>query len=422
MVSLKESEMNGWNSGRLRFRLREAILCAALICVGSFGDPLHAQQARPATDKTSPTPLVAAPQKDPEVQVDGTAVFHLAMPSAQNVELHLEGRKNAIPMTKDADGVWSTSVSGLAPEFYSYTFVVDGKAGTPGSGTAVVDPHNNFIKTSFFVNESVFLVPGAPPRPWEAANVPHGVVHHHYYHSGIVGIDSQYYVYTPPGFDPKSSKKYPVLYLLHGYSDEPSAWTAMGKANVILDNLIAAGKAKPMIVVMPWGYGDMRIIDEGWAAWRDVAVVKNNFHGFGEAFYREVMPAVRQEYPISEKREDHAVAGLSMGGAETLLLGLRHPDDFAWIGSFSAGGMGSNFAELFPGITPQTGAEVQAKLKLLWIACGTEDGLYQPNQNFIAWLKTNGMTPTAISTSGMHQWTVWRENLSTFAPLLFQGN
>jgi enterochelin esterase-like enzyme len=414
--------MKFWIGIRPRFALPGAMLCAALLCAGNIGGALYGQQAKAVDEKAAPTALVAAPPKYPELQANGTAVFRLAMPSAQSVDVHLEGKKDAIAMTKGADGTWSVSVPGLAPEYYSYSFTVDGKPGVMGSGTSVLDPHNTFIKTSFFSNQNVFLVPGKPAEPWEVADVPHGIVHHHYYHSNIVGIDSQYYVYTPPGFDPKSDKKYPVLYLLHGYSDDPSAWTFMGRANIILDNLIAAGKAKPMIVVMPWGYGDMRIIDDGWAAWRDAAVIKSNFGNFGRALYKEVMPMVKQEYPISEKREDHAIAGLSMGGAETLLIGLRHTDDFAWIGAFSAGGIGGDhFGPLFPAITPQTGAEVQSKLKLLWIACGTEDGLYQPNQNLIAWLKSQGMAPTAISTPGMHAWMVWRENLSVFAPLLFQG-
>ncbi len=137
------------------------------------------------------------------------------MPNAQHVELHLEGHKDPFPMTKAADGTWSVDVPGLAPELYSYSFNVD--------GTEVLDPHNTFIKTSFFSNQNVFTVPGHPARPWEEADVPHGIVHHHFYHSNVVGIDSQYYVYTPPGFNPASSKTYPVLYLLHGYSDDPSA-------------------------------------------------------------------------------------------------------------------------------------------------------------------------------------------------------
>jgi enterochelin esterase-like enzyme len=415
--------MKCWNGIRLRFGLFGAIMCASLLCSSDSGGALYGQQAKAADEKAAPTALVAAPPKYPELQPDGSATFRLAMPSAQSLDLHLEGRKDALPMIKGADGTWSVSVPGLAPEYYSYSFNVDGKAGVQGSGTSVLDPHNTFIKTSFFSNQNVFLVPGKPAELWEVADVPHGVVHHHYYHSNIVGIDSQYYVYTPPGFDPKSDKKYPVLYLLHGYSDDPSAWTFMGKANIILDNLIAAGKAKPMIVVMPWGYGDMRIIDDGWAAWRDRPVVVSNFSKFGQALFLEVIPTVKQEYPISDKREDHAIAGLSMGGAETLLVGLRHTDDFAWIGAFSAGGIGGDhFEALFPAITPQTGAQIQAKIKLLWIACGTEDGLYPLNQSLIGWLKSQGMMPTAISTPGMHAWMVWRGNLSVFAPLLFQGN
>jgi enterochelin esterase family protein len=227
-----------------------------LILAFAFGTAALAQTTAPSTSqpaakKAAPVPLVAAPAADPEVKPDGTATFRLAMPNAQKVELDLEGQHDPIPMTKAADGAWTLTVPALAPQYYSYVFLVD--------GTEVLDPHNTDIKTSFFVNQNIFLVPGQPAMPWEMADVPHGVVHHHYYKSKIVGIDSEYYVYTPPGFDPHTSQKYPVLYLLHGYSDDPSAWTAMGKANVILDNLIAAGKAKPMIVVMPWGYGDMRV-------------------------------------------------------------------------------------------------------------------------------------------------------------------
>ena len=395
---------------------RSTFVCAVACAVLNFSYiAVHAQQtSAPASQQTAPVPLVPASAASPEIHDDGSVVFHLAMPNAQSVALHLEGVKDRFPMAKGADGVWAVTVPNVAPQYYSYFFTVD--------GTNVLDPDNTLIKTSFFSNQNVFLMPGHPPMPWENADVPHGAVHHHYYHSDVVGINSEYFVYTPPGFDEHSKQKYPVLYLLHGYSDEPTAWTFMGRANIILDNLITAGKAKPMIVVMPWGYGDMTIIKEGWAAWRDPAVVSSNFTRFGTALYTEVMPRVKAEYPLSEKREDHAIAGLSMGGAETLLVGLNHTDDFAWIGAFSAGGIGSDhFETLFPAITPQTGAQVQSKLKLLWISCGTADGLYEPNQKLIAWLKSDGMEPMAVSTPGMHAWMVWRDNLSKFAPLLFQG-
>ncbi len=400
-MSLKRDAIRGVGS------LALAAIFAALSCAAQ-------QPAKPPVQQSAaPTALVPAPPKSPQVDAEGNATFTLAMPNAAKVELRLEGVRDPIPMTKGPDGAWTVTVPKLAPEYYGYEYQVD--------GTSVIDPHNITVKTSFFHNQSVFLVPGQPPMPWETADVPHGVVYHHFYRSKIVDINSEYFVYTPPGFDAKSGKKYPVLYLLHGYSDDASAWTAMGKANVILDNLIAQGKARPMIVVMPLGYGTMDMITKGWAVWRDPETTARNFRDYARVLYEEVMPRVKAEYPLSDKREEHAIAGLSMGGAETLLVGLNHTDDFAYIGAFSAGGINAdNPAPLFPAITPQTGAQIQSKLKVFWVACGTEDGLYPSNQKFIAWFKEQGLQPTPISTPGMHVWMVWRDNLSNFAPLLFK--
>ena len=403
------------SKAEVRSRIFQVVFVAFF--ASTLSVPARTQQtaapARAVRQSSAPTPLVAAPPKSPQVDAEGDATFSLAMPNAAKVELRLEGVRDPIPMTKSADGVWTVTVPKLAPEYYGFEYMVD--------GTSVIDPHDISVKTSYFHTQSVFLVPGNPPKPWETADVPHGVVHHHFYHSNIVDINSEYYVYTPPGFDAKSDKKYPVLYLLHGYSDDASAWTAMGKANVILDNLIAEGKAKPMIVVMPLGYGTMDMITKGWAVWREPETTSRNFKDYARVLYEEVMPRVKAEYPLSDKREEHAIAGLSMGGAETLLVGLNHTDDFAYIGAFSAGGIGdSNFGPLFPAITPQTGAQIQSKLKVFWVACGTEDGLYPANQNLIAWLKEQGMQPTAISTPGMHVWMVWRDNLSNLVPLLFK--
>ncbi len=374
-----------------------------------------AQQTPPTPPpvQRSPVPLAPAPPASPEVDADGSATFHLPMANAQKVELHLEGRAQPIPMTRDASGTWSATVPKLAPEYYSYSFDVD--------GTTVLDPHNTTVKTSFFSTQNVFLVPGRPSVQWEVSDVPHGVVNHHYYRSNLVGINSEYYVYTPPGFDPRSKQTYPVLYLLHGYSDDPSAWTMMGKANVILDNLIAQGKARPMIVVMPLGYGTMEVITRGWSSWRDAALTTRNFSQFSGALFQEVMPLVKKQYPLSDKREDHAIAGLSMGGAESLLVGLNHVDDFAYVGGFSAGGLGEGpFTAEFPAITPQTSAGLNAKLRVLWLSCGTEDGLLPSNQKLVAWLKEQGLQPTFAPTPGMHVWMLWREDLVKFAPLLFQ--
>lgn len=390
------------------FALLATLCCAVWLC------PASAQPAAKAPESAAPVPLEPAPPTSPTLQPDGTVIFRLAMPNAAKAELHLEGTKDPFPMRKASDGAWSVTVPKLTPEYYSYSFKVD--------GTDVLDPHNVTLKTSFFSTQNVFLVPGQPPMPWEPAKVPRGVVHHHYYGSNIVGINSEYYVYTPPNFDPGSERKYPVLYLLHGYSDDPSAWTAMAKANVILDNLIAQGKARPMIVVMPLGYGTMEVIARGWSTWNDPELIRRNYSRFSDALLQEVMPRVKQQYPISDKREDHAMAGLSMGGAESLLVGLNHIDDFAYVGGFSSAPLGqSDYGSSFPGITAQSAPGINARLRLLWIACGTEDGLSAQNQKLIAWLKEKGLQPTAIQTPGRHVWMVWRDNLTNFAPLLFQS-
>jgi enterochelin esterase-like enzyme len=393
-----------------RFVVATILTCSIWSC------PARAQAGvKPAE---SPVALEPAPPPGPQLQADGTVLFQLAMPNAAKVELHLEGLKDPLPMTKSTDGTWSVTVPGLAPQYYSYSFNVD--------GTHALDPHNVTLKPSFFNVDNVFLVPGHHPMPWEPADVPHGVVHHHYYRSNIVGINSEYYVYTPPSFDPGSKQKYPVLYLLHGYSDDPSAWTQMGKANVILDNLIAQGKVKPMIVVMPLGYGTMEVITRGWHTWNDPKLVQRNYSGFSDALFQEVMPLVKKQYPLSEKREDHAIAGLSMGGAESLQVGLNHLDDFAYVGGFSSAPLGvgehGDFTVRFPGVTAESAPKINARLRVLWIACGTEDGLFEANQKFIAWLKQQGLQPTAIQTPGRHVWMLWRENLSQFAALLFQSN
>ena len=383
----------------------------ALLLMVASAPALLCAQVSPARRPTSPVPLVAAPAPSPTIHADGSVTFDLLMPNAKEVLLQVETFAKPFAMTATGPGHWTYTLPALAPEYYSYSFLVD--------GVNVVDPHNVTVKPSAFRVQSLFLVPGH--EPWEVTDVPHGVVHHHEYTSAIVKRTGSYYVYTPPGFDPTSKRKYPVLYLLHGYSDEDGTWTQMGKANVILDNLIAAGKAKPMIVVMPLGYGDMEMITRGWIAWQDQALVRRNFALFDKALYSEVMPRVTAEYPLSVSREDRAIAGLSMGGAETLLVGLNHAQDFAWIGAFSAGGIGdANFAPLFPAITPQSAPTINASLRLLWISCGTEDGLLEPNHKLIAWLEQQGMTPKVVETSGMHAWPVWRDNLAHFAPLLFQ--
>ena len=195
----------------------------------------------------------------------------------------------------------------------------------------------------------------------EINDVPHGEVHHHFYRSAVVGDDRDYYVYTPPGYA-KSTKRFPVLYLLHGFSDDASGWTAVGHANIILDNLIAAGKAKPMIVVMPLGYGAPAVVSRGP---RDPAANKANVPKFREMLITELMPRVEAEYRIERARDQHAIAGLSMGGAESLFTGLNNLDKFAYVASFSAGGLGEDYATLFPKLDQSANKDLKLALDRL---------------------------------------------------------
>lgn len=228
--------------------------------------------------------------------------------------------------------------------------------------------------------------------------------------------ERDYYVYTPPGYNTSRKYKYPVLYLLHGFSDDASGWIAVGRANVIFDNLIAQNKAKSMIVVMPLGYGTMDFVRLAWDAWNHPELRDANFKKFTEALLTEVMPQVESEYRINKNRDARAIAGLSMGGSESLLTGLNHLDKFSWIGAFSSGGIPDDFEKDFPALD----AKANHQIHLLWIACGTDDHLITVNRILRQWLKTKGVNHIDIETPGMHTWMVWRRNLAEFAPLLFR--
>jgi enterochelin esterase family protein len=343
----------------------------------------------------------------PEVQSDGHVTFRFRSPKAGKVELSLEGQRHPTPMQKNDQGVWSVTIGPLEPDFYGYAFVED--------GVELVDPSNSLIKPNLLTQESEVHVPGSG-APWEVADILHGAVHHYFYHSKIAADDRDLFVYTPPGYDPSNQREYPVLYLLHGFSDDSSGWTAVGRANVILDNLISEGKAKPMIVVMPLGYGDLEVIRRGWGG-SDKDLAWRNRAKFNDMLLGEVLPQIEGWYHVKKDRESRAIAGLSMGGSEALLTGLNHLDQFAWVGAFSSGGLDvRGFDAQFPGVDAST----NQKVKLLWIACGTDDDLIKINRQFKSWLKDKGVQFTDIETPGMHTWMVWRRNLSALAPLLFR--
>ncbi len=359
------------------------------------------------TNKSSSPASPPAPLVSPDVHADGSVTFRFRAPNAKEVNLALEGAEPQA-MVQGDQGVWSLTTAPLAPDYYSYSFVAD--------GVRLIDPSNSLITPNLLSTASAVHVPGPPSLPWEVNDIPHGEIHHHFYKSSVADDERDYYVYTPPGYDPVRKRKYPVLYLLHGYSDDASGWTAVGRANVILDNLIAQNKAKPMIVVMPLGYGTMDFVRLAWGAWNHPQLRDANFQKFTEALLTEIMPRVESEYRINKNRNARAIAGLSMGGSESLLTGLNHLDKFSWIGAFSSGAIPDAFEKDFPTLN----ANANAQIHLLWIACGTDDHLITINRNLREWLKTKGVNHTDIETPGMHTWMVWRRNLAEFAPLLFR--
>jgi enterochelin esterase family protein len=352
--------------------------------------------------QTLPAPVVS-----PEVQRDNRVTFRFRAPNAKEVALSLEGASKDLAMQKDDEGVWSVTTEPLTPDFYGYAFVAD--------GVHLIDPSNALMKPNLLNTTSQVHVPG-PSLSWEGSDVPHGEIHHHFYKSSVVGDQRDFYVYTPPRYDAHGNQTYPVLYLLHGFSDDASGWTAVGRANVILDNAIAQGKAKPMLVVMPLGYGAPEILRGGFGAFRNTELRDRNFAKFTEALLSEVLPRVESAYLVKKDRNSRAVAGLSMGGSESLLTGLNNLDKFAWVGAFSSGGIPEEFDNDFPRLD----AKANEQLKLLWIACGVDDRLIELNRKVRAWLDARGIKKVEVETPGAHTWMVWRRNLTTFTALLFR--
>jgi enterochelin esterase family protein len=352
----------------------------------------------------SPTvPLAQPALRSPEVAADGRVTIRIAAPNAKTVTVGIEGSP-AQPMHKDDKGIWTITTDPLEPDYYGYSFNVD--------GSRVLDSANAGLVPNLLNPRSLLHVPGDRSLPWEVNDVPHGTVHRHVYTSAIAGDTRDLLVYTPPTYDAAAPTRYPVLYLLHGFSDDATAWTAVGQANVILDNMIARGAARPMIVVMPLGYGAPEIVH---MAQRDEAINNKNVDRFGEMMLSEIIPQVERSYRAATDRGSRAIAGLSMGGSESLTVGLNHFDRFSAVGAFSAG-LREDFERRFPRLTSKANAE----LKTLWIACGTSDRLFEVNQKFKQWLASKDVKSTNVETPGNHTWTVWRRNLAAFIPLLFR--
>jgi enterochelin esterase family protein len=365
--------------------------------------------ALPAFAQTTsqPAPAIDSHQVNP----DGSITFRYQNGSASRVVVATDATMNPLPMQRDSSGLWTVTTPPLPAEHYGYSFFVD--------GVQHLDPLNHVIRPNIVSLNSDVLVPGHPPAPWELTQIPHGNITRHmlttFIAHGLPMNQEPYFVYTPPNYDPKHKGGYPVLYLLHGWSDYGDGWLTVGKADLMLDSLISTGSIVPMIVVMPQGYGDYTFVTSGNKVWDDPARVSGNLTLYSKMLMQELVPAVDRDYAVAKGRDNHAIAGLSMGGLESLTIGINHAAYFAYVGGFSSAVKNLNFKQqmMDPGMARD--------LRVLWVACGTSDDLITPNRNFVNWAKAQHLPVTPIETEGKHTWLVWRDNLIHFTPLLFRG-
>ena len=379
--------------------------------------------------------------QSPVVNADGTVTFNLFAPKAVKVEVtgdFLPTTKMEVPgfgtveqpgiaqLKEGKDGVWTFTSQKLAPELYSYTFNIDGMTG-------VKDPANVYVNRDITTFSNIFIVSDAQGDRgdlYRVNEVPHGDVSKVWYNSPTLKMQRRMTVYTPAGYD--KGKDYPVLYLMHGAGGDENAWSELGRAAQIMDNLIATGKAKPMIVVMPNGNTDCQAAPGEWSR----GMYQPSFRGSVEQkpvatmdeSFMDIVKYVESHYKVAKGKKNRAISGLSMGGAHTFATSKRYPDTFNYIGLFSAA--------IHMGGDPQkstyerltTDKEVQgqlaklfaAKPALYWIAIGKTDFLYQQNADLRKYLDEKGYPYEYVETEGGHIWRNWRIYLTQFAQKLFK--
>ena len=380
-----------WIAPYYHMPMRIAAFLAAAVSFAA----LATAQAPPAQDT-----LVS-----PEIRPDRTVIFRIRAPKAAEVSFYGDWLPvgKLLPMTKDAEGVWSITQGPVDATGHLYWFSVD--------GVAIADPVNPRIKLRQRTSASLLEVPADPPPAWAIRDVPHGTVVTEWRTSAVLNRTERFFIYLPPGYL-KSTARYPVLYLVHGSGDVPDSWTNAGNANFILDNLIADRRAKPMIVVMPAGHAALY-----GAAGRG----QNNSELFDQYLTRELIPFVESQYRTAAGSKNRALAGLSMGGGLTITSGFSHPDLFTALGIFSPA-VPRDFETRFKSVLADPKG-TSAKLATIWIGCGDQDNTvqYPRVKEFAGLLQKNGIH-AALKTyeGGAHTWPVWRLCLTEFAPMLFQ--
>jgi enterochelin esterase family protein len=337
----------------------------------------------------------------PEVHSDGRVTFRLRAPNAKNVGVNVQFAQGVQPMTRNKSGVWSVTLGPVKPEIYEYNFVAD--------GLQIVDPANSWLKVWLRNAKNLLEIPGKEPMFFQQQQVPHGTVHLHKYPSKSLGVTRGLYVYTPPGYETSKNVTYPVLYLLHGMGDTEDAWTIVGRANIIVDNLLAAKKARPLVIVMPYGHTpsappDMRSI--------------GRYSAYEKDLIQDVIPYIQKHYRVSNDQKERAIVGLSMGGGQSLTIGLGNLELFGWVGAFSSAvPRDPKLNELLSNLKAKND-----KLNLLWIGCGNKDFLFKANQNLIEQLNNDNIKHVAHITEGGHEWRLWRIYLNELVPLLFKAD
>jgi enterochelin esterase family protein len=331
-----------------------------------------------------------------------STTFTLRAPEAKEVTLRGQWSKQPIAMTKGEKGDWTVKLESVPAGVWEYSFSVD--------GLNVMDPNNPAFKPQRQPGKSILHIPSTPPAPWDWQDVPHGTVHMHGYASKVIGRPREVVVYTPPGYEQQPDKKYPLLVLQHGSGDNQRTWVDHGKAHWIFDNLIAGGQAVPMVVMMLDGHPLGMVGREAGDAKRIAAQ-----EAFERELFDDAMPLVESHYRVEKEAARRAIAGLSMGGAQSLSVGMTNLDRFGWVGAFSAGPPAQARLDKFVADP----AAANEKLKLLWIAVGHDDFLRERSDQLAVLLKDKGIRHTFKITDGDHSWPVWRGYLAQFAPLLF---
>ena len=398
------------------FSLRLRI-AAALLSVCAVAAPrANAQQRQP-----QPTPNDTL--KSTEVHPDRTVTFRIYAPKASEVTLAgdwiAQGLGTGGPLAKDDTGVWSITVGPLPADFYSYAFTVD--------GVRTFDPKNPMIKQGIASVENLFEVPGETAAFEANQDVPHGEVRSVWYRSGTLDAPRRIHVYTPPGYE-SSKETYPVFYLLHGGGDDDSGWSTIGRAGFILDNLIAARRAVPMLVVMPNGsLPPPRDMPARPAAGEAPSAEFRAFmekmqNRFTDELLNEVVPLVEKTYRVKRGPENRALAGLSMGGGQTQRVLTSHPDQFAYVGIWSAGLFGGN-ADAWSEQNKDflsSADKVNRAVKLLSISVGDKDFALAGSEALSKVLEQHGIKREYHLSGGGHTWINWRQYLNEFATRLFQ--